>query len=513
MKRTLSLLSLAMIILSACVPVVTPTSAPATSVALLPVDTPVLTATSANTPTPTATPTTIATTIPTMIATAMPTATPTPIPTIKVGELIVPDPRYTNPELFDLSKPEAPIPQFVNAMRMAGVKIIGEQLVSSFRYEANKQGSHVYALISDTDNELADGVCLLIANRLSNSAEWIWSKTTPSIYWQSLGEYEIGTVLEWYRTAEDPKYLETIRSDFNHLSLNTEFIWKYLYADGNQPNEYNLKQVDVALRFAQANNMSIDIEGFTWGLQLPDWLIQGNFTKDELVQMLTRHMTLLGRYRGRFKRVNVASEPFGNIWETNYWGTKLGLETYLQIAFRAARENNPDAILTLVDISDSDRLYELVRRLNEQEQTRNGRKLIDAVGLEMPFFLPGSSINIQDYLNPDIRKNALEGFRQNIRRYREIGVEVYITELLIDLTDVPGSMEEKLAFQAKLYKDFLKFCIEEGISVTLYSFYDGRSVYPQGAGRPNAAPYLRDAVYNPKPSYYSLLSISLARGQ
>lgn len=38
----------------------------------------------------------------------------------------VPDPRVTNPELFDLRDPDAPIPQFVNAMRMAGIEASGE---------------------------------------------------------------------------------------------------------------------------------------------------------------------------------------------------------------------------------------------------------------------------------------------------------------------------------------------------------------------------------------------------
>jgi hypothetical protein len=54
---------------------------------------------------------------PTSTPTATPTATPTPIPTIQVGDLSVPDPRVTNPELFDLRNPDAPIPQFVNALQ------------------------------------------------------------------------------------------------------------------------------------------------------------------------------------------------------------------------------------------------------------------------------------------------------------------------------------------------------------------------------------------------------------
>jgi hypothetical protein len=118
MKRTLVLLLLVNLILSACAPVSAPTPTTAPSA----------------TPLPTATTTPISTATPT----STPTATPTPIPTIQVGSLSVPDPRVTNPELFDLRNPDAPIPQFVNAMKMAGIEITAEQVAQGITYEALK---------------------------------------------------------------------------------------------------------------------------------------------------------------------------------------------------------------------------------------------------------------------------------------------------------------------------------------------------------------------------------------
>ena len=122
MKRTLLVFLLVNLILSACAPVSAPTSTPAPSA----------------TPLPTATTTPISTATPTSTPTAVPTATPTPIPTIQVGNLSVPDPRVTNPELFDLRNPNAPTPQFVNAMKMAGIEITAEQVAQGITYEALK---------------------------------------------------------------------------------------------------------------------------------------------------------------------------------------------------------------------------------------------------------------------------------------------------------------------------------------------------------------------------------------
>lgn len=48
----------------------------------------------------------------------------------------VPDPRYSNPELFDLNNPDAPIPQFVNALSDANVSITPEQVIEGLTYRA-----------------------------------------------------------------------------------------------------------------------------------------------------------------------------------------------------------------------------------------------------------------------------------------------------------------------------------------------------------------------------------------
>ncbi|MFN4212997.1 MAG: hypothetical protein ACK4FL_03510, partial [Microgenomates group bacterium] len=74
--------------------------------------------------------------------TPTPTETPTPIPTLPaetVGGIEgIPDPKITNPELFNLQKPDAPIPQFVNAMKMAGIEVTGEEVAQGITYQQLK---------------------------------------------------------------------------------------------------------------------------------------------------------------------------------------------------------------------------------------------------------------------------------------------------------------------------------------------------------------------------------------
>ena len=173
MKRTLLVFLLVNLMLSACAPVSVPTSAPA----------------------PSATPLPTATAAPTITPTATPTATPTPIPTIQVGNLSVPDPRVTNPELFDLRNPNAPIPQFVNAMKMAGIEITAEQVAQGLKYEARQtlQGTVVFGaynippdVLQEKYLSLAPSYCLLIGEKKEKG--WGWKAATPGRYWEIHGK-------------------------------------------------------------------------------------------------------------------------------------------------------------------------------------------------------------------------------------------------------------------------------------------------------------------------------------
>jgi|GEM_PF-1147993 len=219
MKRAFALVLLATLVLSACTPVSAPTSIPATSVALLPTDTPAPTATFTSTPTPTATPANTATPTVTPTATATPTvtptATPTPIPTLppeQVGGLTgVPDPRYSNPELFDLNDPDAPIPQFVHALNKAGIEISSEQVLQGLTHQTLEfpqrdpetgeiKGIETVAfalynldesLFPEEYHDLVGPVPLFIA-RQNENGEWKWSEYTPFIHHQINGGILVG---------------------------------------------------------------------------------------------------------------------------------------------------------------------------------------------------------------------------------------------------------------------------------------------------------------------------------
>lgn len=62
-----------------------------------------------------------------------------------VGDQQIPDPHFSNPGLFDLEKENAPIPQLVHALHMAGVEVTAQDISAGLIYES------VTAKNGDTD--------------------------------------------------------------------------------------------------------------------------------------------------------------------------------------------------------------------------------------------------------------------------------------------------------------------------------------------------------------------------
>lgn len=130
-------------------------------------------------PTPLATLSPTATTSPTLLPTIAPTETPI-ASTIAVDELQIPDPKFTNPEFFDLTNPDSPIVQFASAF---GVK--SEDVAISLHAEVERpaNGNAPFVVL-----RTSDGVTLMMAQQYPASEEWKWEKAVPGAYWFAQGK-------------------------------------------------------------------------------------------------------------------------------------------------------------------------------------------------------------------------------------------------------------------------------------------------------------------------------------
>ena len=296
----------------------------------------------------------------------------------------------------------------------------------------------------------------------------------------------------------DAPYRELLAAEFTSLSAENQMKWDHLRPD---QDTYAFDDADAIVEFAQANGQVVRGHTLLWHSQNPDWLSNGDFTADELRDILRDHVeTVVGRYAGQIQQWDVANEIFdddGNLrTQDNIWIRELGPEIIAD-AFRWAHEADPEAELYLNDYSvesvnaKSDAYYELSREL-----------LADGVPLH--------GFSAQGHLS--LQYGFPSDLEDNLRRFEELGLGTALTEVDVRMPLAEGAepTEEQLRQQADYYVRTLEVCLnlDSCGSYTVWGLPDRYSWVPVTFEGEGAATIYWDDL-TPKPAYDALLETLL----
>ncbi len=291
----------------------------------------------------------------------------------------------------------------------------------------------------------------------------------------------------------DSTYREVLAHEFNLMTPENAMKFKSLHPERDR---YNFTDAEVLVNFAKANQMQVHGHTLVWYRNLPDWLTNQEWTREELINILRQHIyTVVGHYRGQIASWDVVNEAVNNdgSLRDTIWLQTIGLE-YIEMAFRWAHEVDPEAHLFYNDYRGeeldrkSDAIYALVKDLRQRNVPIHG------VGLQM-------HTSIKNPYNP-------EKVAANIKRLGELGLEVRITEMDVQIYKGKGTTEEKLASQAKVYRDMLRVCLDAPNckALTTWGLADHFSWIPYFFKRPDS-PLIFDESYRPKPAYDALVEV------
>ncbi|MEM2167923.1 MAG: endo-1,4-beta-xylanase [Candidatus Bathyarchaeia archaeon] len=283
-----------------------------------------------------------------------------------------------------------------------------------------------------------------------------------------------------------PDYAQILKREFNILTTENALKFGPVHP---QPNTYSFGDADYIINFAESNRMKVRGHTLVWHHQLPDWVTQGKYAREEWINILREHiMTVVGRYRGRIYAWDVVNEAIDDsgILRDTVWLRNIGPE-YIEMAFRWAHEADPQALLFYNDYgaeglnAKSDAIYNLVKGLLEKGVPIHG------VGLQMHTSLE----------NPP----SPEEVAANIKRLNELGLEVHITEMDVRIK-MPAKWED-LIKQAEIYRDILRVCLsaDNCKAFVMWGFTDKYSWIP-GSFSGYGAALIFDESYMPKPAYY-----------
>lgn len=343
-------------------------------------------------------------------------------------------------------------------------------------------------LLWSCDNQEGQAVLLTGAPRPALSKASLRTLSAEHGLW-------IGAAVDGQAIENDPALAGLLARQFNSLTPENALKFGPLRPS---PEVFDFAEADAIVAFGRDHAMQVRGHTLVWSNQLPDWLLQGKWSRAELTEILQTHIaTVVGRYRGQiawWDVVNEAVDEQGNLAET-IWSQGLGAE-YLALAFTWAHAADPQAKLFYNDFGGeglgpkSDGIYRLVQGL-----------LADGV--------PIHGVGLQFHCGlgwlPDPQEVAA-----NLERLAGLGLEVHITEMDVRLREPIRAAD--LRAQAEAYSEILRVCLQAKncTAFTLWGATDRYSWIPYTYPGWGSA-LIFDEDYQPKPAYDALIEVLSAR--
>jgi len=241
------------------------------------------------------------------------------------------------------------------------------------------------------------------------------------------GKFYMGAALNPHQfQGKDTASLEIIYSHFNSATAENCMKGERIHP---KEDAYLFGPADSFIAFAGEHGMYTVGHCLIWHAQAPRWFFRdgdGNeVSREVLIERMREHiMTVAGRYRGKVDVWDVVNEAFeddGSWRETPFY--RIIGEEYVELAFRFAREADPDAELIYNDYS----MFHEGRRVavvNLVQGLKEKGIRVDGVGLQAHYGL--------DY--PE-----MEELEKSIVAFAGTGADIHITEMDISVLPNPWS--------------------------------------------------------------------------
>lgn len=305
--------------------------------------------------------------------------------------------------------------------------------------------------------------------------------------------FKVGCTVIPESLSGNGNYRDVVTSEFSSMTaenaMKMKSIWK-------SRNEYYWDDADMLVNFAVNNGIRMHGHALIWYKNYPDWLKDFSGTREEWIALMEEYIkTVVTRYKGKITSWDVVNEAINNDGtgyrgDDDIWYRNIGPE-YIDIAFRAAHEADPDVLLFYNDygmewgVTKRTKICDLVNEL------KAGGCPIHGIGIQM---------------HTDINRSR-DNIRNAIQSAYGCGVKVHISELDVDVNPeteenvVPG--EDKLEKQKQIYRwiaeEMQELPADANYGITTWGVYDGQTWIPDGY------PLMFDKSFGKKPAYYGIL--------
>jgi len=307
--------------------------------------------------------------------------------------------------------------------------------------------------------------------------------------------------------------LDLTLSQFNAMTPEFELQPSFIAPEEGM---FNFERGDRVVDFALENGMPVRGHSLLWHEETPDYFLQGS--RDDIRQRLETYIgTVMEHFRDRIQIWDVVNEATSTDLfrgdagvgpdRRTIWYEAVGNADYIDWAFIAARNADPNALLFLNDFETEEPrkagwFRDIIRRLRQRGVP------IDGAGHQLHLRLESTAVEVLASIDaiqnefPDMITHVTE---MDINMYTDPGTCFESgTNCLPDLG--PNPPVELLQRQAQIYRDVFAGLVARPFveSVTVWGVTDGDSVANRNPTARFNHPLLFDRNGDVKPAYLAI---------
>lgn len=315
-----------------------------------------------------------------------------------------------------------------------------------------------------------------------------------------------GSVGRYPDLTTDEEFADLFAQECTMLVNGNALKWKYVHP---QPDRYDFAKGDELAAFARNNGMLFRGHTLIWSQALPNWFRE-QANRKNAEQLMTEHVqSVVKHYAGQMHSWDVANECVFPGHERNdglrksIWLRLLGKD-YIELAFRAAAEADPQALLVYndnrmhSDTEDGEATRTAVLKLLERLLAKGTP--VHALGMQAHLWAKDEMP-----LNPQ----KITAF---VREVADLGLKIVVSEMDVKDKHLPTDTQERDRLIADAYRTYLDAVLQEPAVTTVVTWgisdrYSWRNKPKFGGNRPDGTlvrPLPRDRDLQRKPAWYAI---------
>ncbi len=306
-----------------------------------------------------------------------------------------------------------------------------------------------------------------------------------------------------HRQLQRPTFTKLVADQAGIVVPENDMKWEIIHPE---PDRFDFAQADDLLAFTIRHRQKLRGHNLCWHNQMPPWFAQVA-TRENAADLLRRHIAeVAGHFAGHIhswdvvnEAVNVADgRPDG--LRNSTWLQLLGPD-YIGIAFRAASQADPKALLTYNE-------YAVEPDSPESDDKR--RAVLRLLSWMREQKIPIQSVGLQSHLRASTNLPSWAGLHRFLEEVEKLDLDILVTELDVNDSELTGDVEERDDAVAKLYGDYLTNILQHASvkGVLTWGLTD-RDSWLNSPSRRHDKRRLRplpfDRALKPKPAFYAMV--------